>query len=61
MIRGWLGHVSLTTTNRYAEITARAKEAVLRLCEAPITAVEGNDPKPVWRDDRALLAWLASL
>jgi integrase/recombinase XerD len=61
VIRGWLGHVSLTTTNRYAEITVRAKEAALRLCEPPATAANGNDPKPVWRDDQALLAWLASL
>ena len=35
VIRGWLGHVSLDTTNRYAEITVRAKEAALRLCEPP--------------------------
>jgi len=32
VIRGWLGHVSLDTTNRYAEITIRAKEAALRTC-----------------------------
>jgi hypothetical protein len=25
VIRGWLGHVSLDTTNRYAELTLRAK------------------------------------
>jgi integrase/recombinase XerD len=61
VIRGWLGHVSLTTTNRYAEITVRAKEAALRLCEPPATAAGGHDLKPVWRDDEALLAWLASL
>lgn len=61
VIRGWLGHVSLTTTNRYAEITVRAKEAALRLCEPPATTADGQDPKPVWRDDQALLAWLASL
>ena len=27
VIRGWLGHVGLETTNRYAEITVRVKEA----------------------------------
>jgi site-specific recombinase XerD len=60
VIRGWLGHVRLETTNRYAEITARTKEAALRLCEPPS---EKDVParKPVWRDDEALLAWLASL
>ncbi len=29
VIRGWLGHVSLETTNRYAEINVRTKEAAL--------------------------------
>ena len=33
VIRGWLGHVSLDTTNRYAEINVRAKEAALRACD----------------------------
>jgi site-specific recombinase XerD len=61
VIRGWLGHVSLDTTNRYAEITVRAKEAALRLCQPPTTEEDAPGPKPVWRDDEALLAWLASL
>ena len=61
VIRGWLGHVSLDTTNRYAEITVRAKEEALRLCEPPPTEKDAPGPKPVWRDDEALLAWLASL
>jgi site-specific recombinase XerD len=61
VIRGWLGHVSLETTNRYAEINTRVKEAAVRLCEP---SVGGTDPPrrtPVWRDDHALLEWLASL
>jgi integrase/recombinase XerD len=61
VIRGWLGHVSLDTTNRYAEITVRAKQAALRVCEAPVAETDAPGPKPVWRDDEALLAWLASL
>jgi integrase/recombinase XerD len=61
VIRGWLGHVSLDTTNRYAEITVRAKEAALRLCEPPPSEKDTPAPKPVWRDDEALLAWLSSL
>ena len=61
VIRGWLGHVSLDSTNRYAEITVRAKEAALRLCEPPPAVKDAPRPKPVWRDDEALLAWLASL
>ncbi len=27
VIRGWLGHVNLATTNRYADINLRTKEA----------------------------------
>jgi site-specific recombinase XerD len=61
VIRGWLGHVRLDSTNRYAEITVRAKEAALRLCEPPPIATDVPGPKPIWRDDEALLAWLASL
>jgi len=61
VIRGWLGHVSLDTTNRYAEINIRAKEAALRICEPPV-GVSGALPlKPVWRTDESLLAWLNSL
>lgn len=61
VIRGWLGPVSLDTTNRYAEITLRAKEAALRLCEPPSTEANAHRSRPVWRDDQALLTWLASL
>ncbi len=60
VIRGWLGHVSLDTTNRYAEISTRAKEAALRVCEPP-GASAAFPQKPVWRTDDALLTWLNSL
>lgn len=60
VIRGWLGHVSLDTTNRYAEITLRMKEEALRICEPPISS-EGFPRRPVWRDDENLLKWLDSL
>ena len=61
VIRGWLGHVSLDTTNRYAEINTRAKEAALRVCEPPAGASAALPPKLVWRSDESLLAWLSSL
>lgn len=61
VIRGWLGHVSLVTTNRYAEINIRTKEAALAACEPPATASAPLPRKPVWRNDEALLAWLKSL
>ena len=60
VIRGWLGHVSLDTTNRYAEINIRAKEEALRACEIP-TDAEAFPRRAVWRDDQSLLKWLASL
>jgi integrase/recombinase XerD len=61
VIRGWLGHVSLDTTNRYAEINIRMKEAALLAC-APPTGTSAEFPRrPVWRDDSSLLNWLESL
>ena len=60
VIRGWLGHVSLNTTNRYAQITVRMKEEALKLCEPP-TSTAGRPRKPAWHDDAALMSWLASL
>jgi site-specific recombinase XerD len=58
VIRGWLGHVSLNTTNRYAEITIRMKANALELCE-PINV--GRTRKSAWQDDAGMLAWLSSL
>lgn len=59
VIRGWLGHVSLETTNRYAEITVRMKQDALSLCEPAPTKAPKR--KPVWHDDAELMKWLASL
>jgi integrase/recombinase XerD len=61
VIRNWLGHVSLETTNRYAEITTRMKEEALRACEPKTDSSPGYPRKPVWRDDKTLLSWLDSL
>ncbi|MBC7544690.1 MAG: tyrosine-type recombinase/integrase [Candidatus Sericytochromatia bacterium] len=61
VIRGWLGHVSLDTTNRYAEINMRAKEAALSACTPPTEASKGFPRRPVWRNDEVLLSWLDSL
>ncbi len=62
VIRAWLGHVSLETTNRYAEIPARLKERALELCSPPLEATATGFPRqPRWQTDEALLAWLASL
>lgn len=60
VIRGWLGHADLTTTNRYAEINTRAKIEALRNTEPP-GASAAPRPRAVWRSDESLLSWLASL
>jgi integrase/recombinase XerD len=60
VIRGWLGHADLTATNRYAEISTKAKEAALRVCEPSDTSVACRT-KPIWRSDESLLNWLSSL
>jgi site-specific recombinase XerD len=61
VIRAWLGHASLETTNRYAEITLRTKQAALEKCTVPGAADERIPRKPVWQTDAALLNWLQSL
>lgn len=60
VIRGWLGHVSLETTNRYAEINMRMKEEAMKACQPPTSSMKRHvDVR--WRDDVALLKWLDSL
>jgi integrase/recombinase XerD len=59
-IRAWLGHVSLETTNRYAEVDLEMKAAALESCavrESEATA----ERIPCWREDRELMAFLMSL
>ena len=60
VIRGWLGHADLTTTNRYAEINTKAKMQALRTTEPPGTSA-GSRSRPVSRSDESLLNWLSSL
>lgn len=60
VIRSWLGHVNLETTNRYAEITVRMKAKALALCD-PVALDPAHPRKPTWQQDAAMLDWLASL
>lgn len=56
-IRAWLGHVSLDTTNVYAEADLGMKAAALAHCE-----VKGSSkPRKRWRQDAGLMAFLKSL
>ena len=61
VIRAWLGHVSLQTTNRYAEINLRMKREALEICQPPVAASGAFPRRPVWREDAELLKWLKSL
>jgi integrase/recombinase XerD len=60
VIRGWLGHADVTTTNRYAEITTKTKQQALLSTEPP-GATTAASPNLIWRTDETLLNWLASL
>lgn len=60
VIRGWLGHVSIETTNRYAEITVAMKEDALRLCEPP-TSGASHSGRAHWQQDADLMSWLEAL
>ena len=59
-IRAWLGHVSLETTNRYAEVDLEMKAKALQMC-----AGDGmdslHDGSPSWHSDGELMAFLGSL
>lgn len=61
VIRAWLGHISLETTNRYAEVNLRMKTEALKTCEPSVSISEVSRRKPNWRDDQTLLTWLKSL
>ena len=55
-IRAWLGHVSLETTNVYAEVDLEMKAKALALCDI------GGPARPRrWRDNTGLMAFLRSL
>ena len=59
-IRAWLGHVSLETTNRYAQVDLEMKAKALETC-AP-ARVEGSiDAASAWHEDHDLMDFLASL
>jgi len=56
-IRAWLGHVSMDTTNVYAETDLEMKAKALAHCE-----VKGNLKRSKrWRQDAGLMAFLKSL
>ena len=56
IVRAWLGHVSINTTNIYAEIDLEMKAAAMALCEA----VNPGPSRP-WKQEKGLMAFLKSL
>lgn len=59
MIRSWLGHASIETTNGYVEIDLEMKRKTLQSSEKliPKTATARNS----WQNNDELLAWLSTL
>ncbi len=56
-IRAWLGHVSIDTTNIYAEVDLEMKAKALAACDT------GNPahPKKMWRNNPSVMEFLSSL
>ncbi|NCU21268.1 integrase, partial [Candidatus Falkowbacteria bacterium] len=57
-IRVWLGHVSLTTTNIYAETDLETKARALAICAPP---TDGNGAPTSWHKQPDLMAFLRGL
>jgi site-specific recombinase XerD len=58
VIRSWLGHVSIATTNRYVEIDLEMKTKALKTCEVHSTRSTAG---PAWKTSPDILRWLESL
>jgi integrase/recombinase XerD len=57
-IRAWLGHISIDTTNIYAEVDLQRKAEVLAHSNA---LRAGATTKIRWKDDPSLMAFLRAL
>jgi integrase/recombinase XerD len=57
-IRAWLGHVSIDTTNVYAEVDLETKAQILSACGS---FTPGKSPARRWRSDPPLMQFLRSL
>lgn len=55
-IRAWLGHVSISTTNTYAEIDLALKANAVALCEVGTQRLGRS-----WKEDKDLMAFLKPL
>jgi len=57
-IRAWLGHVSIDTTNIYAEVDLETKTRMLAACQSFGSSAA---PEKRWRDDPSVMQFLRSL
>lgn len=57
VIRSWLGHASLDTTNHYAQANLETKRKALERVGVPAPTSQ----PPRWKRDRSVLEWLDSL
>lgn len=56
-IRAWLGHVSLDTTNVYAQVDLEMKSKALAMCEVNV----GSHVVKPWSQNKTLMAFLRAL
>jgi integrase/recombinase XerD len=57
VIRSWLGHVSIATTNHYVEIDLQMKAKALEACRISVPRRRAGR----WNSDPDILAWLEGL
>ena len=57
-ISQWLGHASVTTTNRYATVDLESKRKAIERAQ-PIDS--GDAGIASWRSDASILQWLEAL
>ena len=55
IVRAWLGHTSIDTTNVHAEISLKMKAEAMALCDVDETESGGT-----WKEDESLMAFLKS-
>lgn len=58
-IRAWLGHASLDTTHKYAEVDLEMKAKALAQCEIPSSSMTAATEH--WKNNPELMAFLKSL
>ncbi|MFZ2959223.1 MAG: tyrosine-type recombinase/integrase [Candidatus Ozemobacteraceae bacterium] len=62
VIRDWLGHASLETTNQYAQIDLEMKTRAMERCESLVPKGQDDSRKPPeWKTNPDILVWLALL